>query len=127
MPLDTDLVQRFAAHRTVQDEERLLLGAGWQDHDLVFPSERGTPLGARSLARQVDALFRRAEIPHRRLHDLRHTAATLLLAAGVPIVDVSKLLGHSSPEVTARIYAHSFAANRRRAIEAVGRLLEEAG
>lgn len=61
------------------------------------------------------------------IHDLRHTAATLMLAAGVQLVDVSKLLGHSSPEITARIYAHSFATNRRRAIEAVTNLLQKEG
>ena len=57
--------------------------------------------------------------------DLRHTAATLMLAARVSLTDVSKILGHSNPEVTARVYAHSLEANRRHAVEAVARLLNE--
>jgi integrase len=51
----------------------------------------------------------RAELPKIRFHDLRHTAATLMLADGVPLVTVSKILGHSSPAVTANIYAHALA------------------
>jgi integrase len=51
-----------------------------------------------------------------RLHDLRHTAATLLLANGVPLVTVSKILGHSSPSVTAQIYAHALDESKAEAI-----------
>ena len=113
------------AHHSNQQEEQRLLGEAWCDHGLVFPSVQGTPLDVRSLARQIDALLAAAELPHKRIHDLRHTAATLMLAARVSLTNVSKILGHSNPEVTARVYAHSLEANRRHAIEAVARLLNE--
>jgi integrase len=51
-----------------------------------------------------------------RFHDLRHTAATLMLANNVPLVTVSKILGHSSPAITATIYAHALDASRSTAI-----------
>jgi integrase len=78
-----------------------------------------------ALAKQFTRLLSNAGLTHRRVHDLRHTAATLMLAADVPLVDVSTILGHSSPEVTARVYAHSFADSRRRAVIAVTQLLIE--
>ncbi len=126
LPLDHDLVAILRDHRRNQEEEQRLLGPAWQDHGLVFPSECGTPLSPRSLARQVDRLLAAAGLPRRRLHDLRHTAATLMLAAGVPMVDVSHMLGHSSAEVTARVYAHSLPEQRLRAVAAVTRLLDRA-
>jgi integrase len=56
---------------------------------------------------------------------LRHTAASLMLAAGVPITDVSEILGHSSPAITARIYAHAYEEGKRHAVETMARLLRK--
>lgn len=123
LPLDTGLVAILRAHWQNQQEERRLLGTAWKEHGLVFASEVGTPLSERSLDRQFQRALQRAKLPHKRLHDLRHTAATLMLSAGVPLIDVSKILGHASPEITARVYAHSLEEGRRRAVETVGRLL----
>ena len=51
-------------------------------------------------------MLKKAELPHVRFHDLRHSAASLLIASGVELVEVSQLLGHSELRVTADIYAH---------------------
>lgn len=59
-----------------------------------------------------------------RFHDLRHTAATLLLADGVPLVTVSKILGHASPAVTAQIYAHALDESKSIAIAGLSKRLQ---
>ena len=62
-----------------------------------------------------------------RLHDIRHTAATLALAAGVPVLDVSEMLGHSSATVTLTVYGHATEAGPRRVADALDRALAEGG
>ena len=71
------------AHRLRQLEERLAAGARWRESGLVFTSTVGTPLDERNLNRLFKAILRDANLPAIRYHDLRHTAATLLLAQGV--------------------------------------------
>lgn len=89
------------------DEERALLGERWQDHDLVFPSEVGTPMDPRNLVRNFKSLLKKAGLQETiRFHDLRHSAATIMLGQGVPLTDVSATLGHSSIQITADIYDH---------------------
>lgn len=67
-------------------------------------------------------------LPERlRFHDLRHTAGSLMLAAGAEIADVSKILRHSSIVVTMKVYAHSYKDNRRKAVASVARQLRKAG
>lgn len=66
----------------------------------------GAGLHPRNVTRVLDGLLTAAKLPHVRFHDLRHSAASLLLAQGVDIVAISKLLGHSELRVTADLYAH---------------------
>jgi len=74
--------------------------------DRVFKSMSGDPINADCLAKHFKSLLRLAGLPTIRLYDLRHTAATLALAAGVPPKVVSEQLGHASPAFTLDIYAH---------------------
>lgn len=101
------------AHRLRQLQERLIAGSRWQDTSLVFTSTIGTPLDPRNLFRAFKALLRRAGLPGCRFHDLRHSAASLLLAQGVPMRAVMELLGHSSMSTTADIYSHVMPAMMR--------------
>ncbi len=66
----------------------------------------GTGLHPRNVLRVLHGLLKDAKLPRVRFHDLRHTAASLLIAAGVPLVEVSMLLGHSELRVTADLYSH---------------------
>ena len=68
-------------------------------------------------------VLKKAGLPEIRFHDLRHTAATLMLADGVPLVTVSKILGHSSPAITAAIYAHALDDQKASAIASLGQRL----
>jgi integrase len=89
------------------------------DLDLIFCEENGEPLKPNTVSAEVSRLCRKLKLPKgASLHTLRHTHASHLLANGEPLTEVSKRLGHSSPEVTARIYAH--------AIEGRGRELADA-
>ena len=75
-------------------EERLLLGLEWDDHGLVFPNTVGKPLHPSNfLQRSFYPLLERAGLPRVRFHDLRHSAATLLLGLGIPPKIVSEMLG----------------------------------
>jgi integrase len=81
------------------------LGA-WADPDLVFTDPLGAPLSPHQLVHQFHAAVRRADLGHVRWHDLRHTCASLALAAGTPVHVVAQRLGHSSATTTLAIYAH---------------------
>jgi integrase len=100
-------VAALRRHRTRQLEERLMLGEEWHDLDLVFPHRVGKPMDATALAgRSYARIVRQAELPYIRFHDLRHTAATLMLLKGVSAKKVSETLGHASVSITLSIYAH---------------------
>ena len=100
-------VASLRKHRLAQAEERLRLGASWEDDDLVFANEVGRPLEASNLLRRSFApLLARAGLPPSRFHDLRHTAATLMLGRGVHPKIVSEMLGHSQISVTLDLYSH---------------------
>ncbi|MBA2364304.1 MAG: site-specific integrase, partial [Chloroflexia bacterium] len=100
-------VQALTEHRVRQLQERRLAGSLWTDLDLVFTTHLGVPLEAHRLtAKHFKSLLRRADLPDIRFHDLRHTAATLLLGQGVNPKVVQERLGHSSIKMTMDIYSH---------------------
>ncbi|HWQ52102.1 MAG TPA: site-specific integrase [Bryobacteraceae bacterium] len=100
------LVSALCAHRTRQDAERQWAGTDWRETDHVFTSTIGTPLDARNVIRRHRAILKAAGLPPLRFHDLRHSAATLLLAQGVSPRYISDLLGHSQVSFTMQTYAH---------------------
>jgi integrase len=104
--LAPETVAMLPTHRTAQLERRLALGLIWHDHDFVFCTGDGKVLNPNNLYRTLDAIMARAEVPRIRLHDLRHSHTTLLLAAGTPIKVVSERLGHAKTSNTIDIYAH---------------------
>ena len=106
VPLDADLVAALKSHRRRQLEERLAWGAAWVDTGLVFTREDGTALHPETISTRFETLTKRAGLRRIRLHDMRHTAATLALQAGIPVKVVSEWLGHSSVSITLDIYSH---------------------
>jgi integrase len=104
--LDAGTVAALRAHRARQAEERLALGSGYLDEGLVFADVAGEPLHPDAVSKRFGLLVGRAGVRRIRLHDLRHTAATLLLEQVVPLKVVSERLGHSSIRVTADAYQH---------------------
>jgi integrase len=104
--LDVRTVTALRTWKARQAEERLLLGAGYQDHDLGFCHPDGRPYHPERFSREFDRMVTRQGAPRIRLHDLRHTWATLALQAGVPLKVVSERLGHATTSVTADVYSH---------------------
>ncbi|HXG90548.1 MAG TPA: tyrosine-type recombinase/integrase [Vicinamibacterales bacterium] len=100
------VVTALKAHRTRQLEERLAAGGEWQDSGLVFTSPIGTALDPRNATRDFPAMLAAAKLPVVRFHDLRHTAATLLLTQGVDPRTIMETLGHSQISLTMNTYSH---------------------
>lgn len=107
MPLPVSTIQELRTHRRRQLEAKLKLGTAWNDFDLVFASEIGTPLNPPNVTRAFKKALKDAGIRTSiRLYDLRHTTATLLLQAGVNPKVVSERLGHSTIVLTLDVYSH---------------------
>ena len=111
------------AHRKRQLEERLSAGAQWRDSGLVFTTPDGGALDGRNLNRLFKMILRRAGLPDIRYHDLRHTAATLLLAQGVDVRTIMETLGHSQIGMTLNTYAHVVPALQREAAAKMDQIL----
>lgn len=121
LPLWPDLVRTLWQHRTRQIEERLCLGSLWHDHDLVFPSEVGTPESSNAW-RSLQRLLVRVGLPRMRFHDLRHSCATFVARQGVHMRSAMEILGHSTIATTTDIYQHVLDENRLQAAAQMGAL-----
>jgi integrase len=117
--LSDQVIDALRHHRTQWLEEKLRLGESWlNEWDLVFTTLIGQPLRPRTVRDEFQAILERAELPHMHFHDLRHSNAALLLNAGVPMKVLAELLGHSSPALTAKTYAHVLKPLREQARQA---------
>ena len=92
-------------HRKRQAAERLRAGNAWKDHDLVFATRHGGPIERTEDWRSWKAILKQAGVRDARVHDARHTAATLLIEQGVHIRVVQEVLGHTRVTTTER-YTH---------------------
>jgi integrase len=131
LPIPWLLVTALRAHRIRQLEERLALGSDWQETGFVFVSTVGTPLEPRNLNRAFDALLEKAnkelgendKLPKIRLHYLRHSCATLLLAQNVPHRTVMEILGHTQISLTMNTYSHVLPEMTRATVSAIDAVL----
>jgi len=108
-----------------QQLDRREAGEGWRDLGLVFTRPMGGPLDPAYVHRNHQILCEIAGVRKIRFHDLRHSAATLLLEQGVELIVVKDLLGHAQINTTADIYAHVRLRLQRQAIEAMGHALND--
>ena len=83
-----------------------MAGKKWQENDLIFPSEFGAIYNRDKLRKHFKCLLKEAGLPAIRFHDLRHTGASLLLNNGIPVIVVSRRLGHARPSITLDVYGH---------------------
>jgi len=124
--LSARVVAAFERQRERQDAGRAEWGEAYQDIGLVFARENGTPLRPEYVLARFLVLTEAAGLPRVRLHDLRHLAATLMLAAGVPLALVSKTLRHSKTAITADLYAHLTREAALAATDSLGDVLDAA-
>ena len=120
--LPPHLTAALKAHRATQLQERMTAGPAWHDGDFVWCQPNGRPVGAHADWDEWNALLKAAGIRRMRVHDARHTAATLLLAQGVDRRVVMEILGHSQISMTAR-YAHVLSQVMSDAAERIGQAL----
>jgi integrase len=125
--LDRTTVAVLRAHRVAQNAERAALGEGYHDSGYVFTCLNGDPMAPDRLSRTFRRLSDQAGLPPVRLHDLRHGAASLALAAKVDLKVVQDLLGHSSIVLTADTYTSVLPEVARKAAEDVATLIIAAG
>ena len=119
-------VKMLKVHRIRQAEERLRLGAIWQDGDLVFPNATGGPQHRRTFFARYQEIVKASKIAipeNVNWHCLRHTAASLWLKRGIDVFVVSRRLGHSNPGFTMRVYSHLLPGQQAPAAAALDDLL----
>ncbi len=121
--LPAPVVDALRSHRARQLQERLRMGDSWRGSELIFTTEVGTPIEPRNFVRSMSALCKRAGLGHWHPHELRHSAASILLAQGVPLEVVSEILGHASIRLTKDIYGHLIGPQKQHAAEAMGAAL----
>ena len=117
-------VDALRAHKLAQLEQRVALANVWQDRGLVFASETGGFIGKSTIQKHFPRLLAAAGLPRIRFHDLRHTAATLMLGRGVHPKVAADMLGHSTIAVTLDLYSHVTPTMQREAVAAFDDLLQ---
>lgn len=132
LDLSDELVELLTAHRQHQSEVKMRNRRAYNDHGLMFAKEDrvtsaerlGDPLQTNNIAeREFDRIVKKAGVRRIKFHGLRHTAATLALAAGVPVKVVSHRLGHSKTSITLDLYSHVLPSMGKDAAAAVGSIL----
>jgi integrase len=108
IPLTPFMMQVLRSHRVAQAKERLFLGQDYLDNDLVVAKQNGTSLRSRSLNNHWYKLLKKSDLPVIRFHDLRHTFASLMLAAGVSPKTLVKIIGHATIAFLLDTYAHVY-------------------
>jgi integrase len=130
VPLLPEAVDALQRHRDRQQVERLVAADGYASYPgggFIFASERGQPLqGTVVYKYHWRPMLTRLGVPPVRLHDCRHTAATMMLEAGYPMKLVQEILGHASMAITADVYSHILPAYRREAVGALAAHLARA-
>ena len=125
--LTADTLAVLRAHRDRQAFARRAAGDAWADHDLIVCTGTGTPVNPNNVTRSYRRLVLLAGVPGIRVHDLRHTAATLLLRAGRHPKEVSERLGHATVGITLDTYSHVLPDMQEEAAEAMSALMRATG
>ena len=119
VPLPDEAFTILRKYRIYQLEQRLLYGDQWRESPYVFTGVRGGPLMPSSVNVWLLKFSDRHGLPHINPHSFRHSAASIMIANGVDIVSVSKMLGHSTTTTTMEIYAHAIEDKKRAAAECI--------
>ena len=121
--LTPSTAKALEAHRDRQRFARQSAGQAWEETGLIVTTSRGTPVNPSSIKRNQKGIMQRAGVPEITTHDLRHTAATQMILAGVPVVIVSQKLGHAAVSITLDLYAHVLPSDQSQANAAMEALL----
>ena len=104
--LDEETTKMLVAWQVEQRRRRFSLGAAYEDHDLIHARPNGLPVSPERVTSGFKQMARDAGLPVIKLHEARHTAATLGLEAGLDVKIVSVQLGHANTRITHDLYTH---------------------
>lgn len=121
--LGENTIRVLRAHNERQQAERSAAGEDWVEYGLIFTTRNGTPIHQRNLLRDFKELIRRTGLPPIRFHDLRHTAASLMLNHNIPVIVVSRRLGHARASITMDVYGHLIPCMQEEAAKLIDRLV----
>ena len=124
--LPTFVLQTLRRHHEQQEVAQKSVGDRWHDQDIVFCNRYGGYIEISNLYVAFKRVLERAGLPHIGLHDLRHSAASILLSMGVNPKIVQELLGHSHISITLGIYSHIFPSMQKDAMQRLDDLFGEA-
>jgi integrase len=125
LPLSRPALEALARQHVMQAADKLRAGAVYQDSGFVFADKLGRMPSPMAATNAYARLAAKAKLSSTRLHDLRHSAATMLLLSGVDVRTVAGVLGHSVATTTLNTYAHLMAESEREAIDKLGSSLED--
>jgi integrase len=120
-------IRALKKQKASQAERRLGAGPVWQNDDFVFTNDDGSAIHRERVARAFTRALKRADVRPIRIHDLRHTFATLQLEQGVNVKKISEMLGHSNVGITLGIYSHVTKQMDREAVDRMEEMLSRAG
>lgn len=118
------IVKKLNEHRKSQLEEKLQLGDMWQENNLVFASELGTPVESSRLTKTLYSLLKTAGLKKRGVHSLRHTFSTRAIENGMDVKTLSELLGHEDITTTLNLYVHSSDDTKREEMNKLNHLFQ---
>ena len=116
-------MQALQAFREWQEQERQALGDQWQNSGRVFTAWNGSPIHPDTITGWFHDFVEKNDLPPIHIHSLRHTNATLMIAAGVNIQTVASRLGHAKATTTTKIYSHAIQSADEAAAETLQNLL----
>lgn len=116
-------IEALRRHHACQEQERLLAGSKWEDSGLVFTTRSGTAVDQRNLLKHYAIVVKTAGVRRLRFHDLRHTAASLLLAQRIPMKVVQATLGHADMRTTMNTYSHLYPEARQEVADVMDEIL----
>lgn len=123
MKVSDDVIAMLRIWRAEQAKERLRLGDQWQDNDRLFTAWNGAPIRPDVITAWFHKFVTKNGLPPIHVHSLRHTNATLLIAAGTNLTTVAARLGHANTTTTSKIYAHAIKSVDQAAAEALQDIL----
>jgi integrase len=121
------LIAVLKGHKKKQNEIRLQAGQEWAGKDLVFCGNQGKHFSVRTVAAHYTKLLQENDLPPLHIHDLRHSAATLLASMGIPAKVIQEILGHSSVTVTQNLYGHVIEGMQEEAMQKMDNFFQQNG
>jgi integrase len=118
-----EIINLLTVIKSKQDEQKALLGEGYKDEGYVMAWENGEPYRPNYLSDLFKKIIDDNKLPSLRLHDLRHTFASIANELGTNLYDISKALGHSQVGTTSQIYTHMFDKTNKKAISKIANVL----